>query len=651
MTAAPLRRSRPTSGFFALLIAALVIGAGAGIARAGAASPNLGFTRAALWARLSLQRVPASPENWLLVVRNPVLDDITLYLPAGNGYRALRGGDSVAVRDTLPHRHHVFALSPPIDKPMTLYLRIATTSSLSLPIELMTPEAFYAEDHHEQIILGLFFGILLAVSLYLATLFVVTAEGDYAWLAGFLLALGFYQAGMTGVSGDLLWPGARWIDNYTVALCGAFAVFTAIGFTTRFIASADTLWWLRPFDRAGRSVALVPIALILIDHRATYLASAVLAIIAAVLITLACLRLMLLAGNRPARFFLAGWFVFLLGVVLLMSRVIGLLPHHPLINSLHLIGGALGAVCFAAALADRFRSQQVAVQRALRDSGAALEREVRARTAELSERNRELADAVAALEEARQQAELASKAKDSFLAHMSHELRTPLNAIIGFAEIIRDRVGGPAWSERYFEYAGDIHASGVHLLSLINDVLDLAKIESGHFDFTPEPVALGELLAECKVLVRQRARKAGVDLVDETGPGLPTIEGDRRALKQIIANLLSNAIKYTPAGGRAVLGVRSPADGGLAVTVADTGIGISPVALETIFRPFARGDLKVRRHFEGTGLGLAISRQLAELHQGRLDIASTEGHGTTATLWLPPARVQPAPTESAAVAT
>jgi signal transduction histidine kinase len=230
-----------------------------------------------------------------------------------------------------------------------------------------------------------------------------------------------------------------------------------------------------------------------------------------------------------------------------------------------------------------------------------------------------------------------SISKSRFLAHMSHELRTPLNAIIGFSDVMKMQMFG-ALSPRYLDYADKIHTSGAHLHDLINDVLDLSRVEAGKHEIFEEAVEPAKIIEICYAMMSARAREARIDLRISAPAGFPALRADPRAMKQVLLNLLSNAIKYSPAGGTVVTSLDAGADG-LALTVTDTGCGISEKALAKVFDPFQRGDSMVARKIEGTGLGLAISRKLMELHGGTLTLASKPGAGTAATAFFPADRL------------
>jgi PAS domain S-box-containing protein len=244
-----------------------------------------------------------------------------------------------------------------------------------------------------------------------------------------------------------------------------------------------------------------------------------------------------------------------------------------------------------------------------------------------------------ALNAARETAEAASRAKSAFLAHMSHELRTPLNAIIGFSELIKTEMLGPVGSVRYKEYAGDIHGSGKHLLQLINDVLDISKIEAGKADLRDETVDLGEGIEHCASLIRPQATAGNLKVIVDTPQDLPCLRGDVRALKQVLLNLLSNAVKFTAAGGEVRLSARVSDRGDLEIAVSDTGIGMSERDAARIFEPFYQIRSELTRQYEGTGLGLSLVKGLVEMHGGTVAVRSVPQHGTTMTATFPAARV------------
>jgi signal transduction histidine kinase len=239
-----------------------------------------------------------------------------------------------------------------------------------------------------------------------------------------------------------------------------------------------------------------------------------------------------------------------------------------------------------------------------------------------------------ALIQAKTSAEEANRAKTDFLSTMSHELRTPLNAIIGFSDMMLTGVFGPIGSAKYLEYTRDVHHSGHLLLDMINEILDLSKIEAGRYELYPEDIDLTPIAEDCVSVLSVTAQQHGVELTS-TVSGVLSVKVDERAIRHILLNLLSNAVKFTPAGGRVSLSVTVASDGMIAVAVSDTGIGIAAADLDDIFEPFRRANASIARTHEGTGLGLSITKRLVELSGGSLYLESEVGLGTTVTVWLP----------------
>jgi signal transduction histidine kinase len=286
-------------------------------------------------------------------------------------------------------------------------------------------------------------------------------------------------------------------------------------------------------------------------------------------------------------------------------------------------------------------------KKALKRAKDELETRVRQRTAELETSNAQLNQEIKNRKRAQIEAEVANIAKSEFLANMSHELRTPLNHIIGFTELVLDENFGEL-NKVQTEYLSDVHHSSIHLLSLINDILDLSKVEAGKLELQPTCVKLCELLESSLTMVKEKALKHGIKLSNSLHGVRDTITADERKLKQIIYNLLSNAVKFTPDGGSVSLTAQNckPDDAQffdmdndnsyIKITVTDTGIGINPDGLDLIFNPFEQVETSKSRKYQGPGLGLSLTKSLVELHGGMIWAESEgEGKGSTFSFTLP----------------
>jgi two-component system cell cycle sensor histidine kinase PleC len=254
----------------------------------------------------------------------------------------------------------------------------------------------------------------------------------------------------------------------------------------------------------------------------------------------------------------------------------------------------------------------------------------------------ELEQAKAISDEARHRAESANVAKSRFLAQMSHELRTPLNAILGFSEVMKSEIFGPHAVPVYKEYSADIHNSGVHLLNLINEILDLSRIEAGRYELNEEAVSLVHVVADCHHLLKLRATSRGITIHEVFEQGMPRIWGDERATRQIVLNLLSNSIKFTPQGGEIWLKVGWTASGGQYLSVKDTGSGIAEDEIPIVLASFGQGSNSIKSAEQGAGLGLPIAKSLIDMHGGTFTLKSKLRIGTEVIVTFPPERVMSA---------
>jgi two-component system, cell cycle sensor histidine kinase PleC len=288
---------------------------------------------------------------------------------------------------------------------------------------------------------------------------------------------------------------------------------------------------------------------------------------------------------------------------------------------------ALAAECYFALLAHRLHSATLATLEARAEKDALIG---------------ELEQAKAISDEARHRAEAANVAKSRFLAQMSHELRTPLNAILGFSEVMKSEIFGAHAVAVYREYSSDIHNSGVHLLNLINEILDLSRIEAGRYELNEEAVSLVHVVGDCHHLLKLRASNRGIAIHEVFEQGMPRIWGDERAVRQIVLNLLSNSIKFTPQGGEIWLKVGWTASGGQYLTVKDTGSGIAEEEIPIVLASFGQGSNSIKSAEQGAGLGLPIAKSLIDMHGGTFTLKSKIRIGTEVVVTFPPERVMSA---------
>ncbi|MCW9003433.1 MAG: ATP-binding protein [Rhodospirillales bacterium] len=286
------------------------------------------------------------------------------------------------------------------------------------------------------------------------------------------------------------------------------------------------------------------------------------------------------------------------------------------------LGMLVGMICWSVGFLSMVEQRH---QEELQAVNAGLEERIEARTREAWQ--------------SKDRAETANRVKSEFLANMSHELRTPLNAVIGFSDALRSGIceGDP---EKTRGYLDDIHASGTHLHEIINDILDVAAIESGRLDLEEEPVALADIVASAIRLVCARAERGNVNLINRIPEDAPPLLGDARRLKQVFINLLSNAVKFTPPGGTVTVDLRAEKENGIVVSVSDTGIGMDEAGLAVAMEPFGQVEGVLSRKNEGTGLGLPLTRALVEAHDATLSLSSAPGEGTVAEVHFPKERMR-----------
>jgi len=607
-------------------------------------SPSLGFTRSAIWAKLRLNNPFPTPRDFFLEIAYPHLDQVDLYLPdPGGGFTLFRSGDHVPLSQRpVSHHNPVFPIRMDSNGSLTCYLRVATTSSLNLPILFLTPERFAERTGKTHALLGIYFGILLVMLLHNLFIFLNLRDKTflfYVLLVGAYLA---FQLCLSGYAQTYFLPEAPGIADKGVPVTLFTAYFLAILFSRAILATSR---YTPRFDKILlllMNLALFGLATALFTDYSMSIRLGT-ALSATLLFLLGPALIGVYHGHRPARYYLAAWTVSLLGVGLYILKSFGLLPYTFLTNWGIQVGSAWEVILLSLGLADRYyllkkkqEDEQAALAEQLKAANRELERFneeledlVEARTEELSTLNEELRREIEERREAEERAAAANQAKSQFLANMSHEIRTPLNSILGMANLAAKQDLPP----KLRQYIEIIRDSGDSLLGLINDILDFSKIEAGKLDMEEVSFDLVELLDNVVDMFSRRIAEKGIELVVLIHERVPNaLVGDPLRLKQILTNLVNNAIKFTDQG-EIVISVnlleRREGKAVLEFLVDDTGNGMNHDQVKRIFGEFTQADRSTARLYGGTGLGLAISKRLVEMMHGEISAESAEGVGST----------------------
>jgi len=576
----------------------------------GQDNPYLGFQDSVWWGRFTLTNPSDEAATLILQMMFPVIDRIELYEPLGSNpdYRVWVQGDSVlqksikGVQGRLPS----FRLRLPAGESRTYYLRISGESALSFEGRIWGADSFI--DSKAQSFDGnlLFFGVLLTSAFYCLFLFFVFRDQSHLMFGIAILAVAVHQAEFGGYLSAYLWPESTWISNFTVILSVSVILAALARFTARFLNLASTAPYANTFFKGLQVLGPVVTILSFVDYH-TAGRILILGIVLGNFMALAVSVYLWAKGMVYARIYALSWAIFCIFAVVAGAERLGLFVMSPAFDMMFRLGISVSVIILASAFYDRFRVLSEANQRRYK--------------------------------KARDEAIAASRAKSTFLATMSHELRTPLNAVIGFSEILAREDEGSAGTRKSREYALSILDSGRHLLSIINNLLMLSRIEAGHVTLDEKCIELPELLRRCLKMVQEKADESEITLKADVVEPLPALRCDEKLVQDVLVNLLQNAVKFTPMGGRVELQASMEPTDLLSISISDTGIGIAEQDMKRVLEPFTQIGSHLTREHGGLGLGLTIVNAILGLHQGHLLVESEVGKGSKFTVLFPAERL------------
>ena len=566
-------------------------------------SINHGFTDAAFWYRVALDPAPPGTDwSGVLEVGFAPMDRLDLFVVHGDGrVQAAQGGDTRPPdAPGIRHRNPAFPVHLDPGESATLYLRAQSDGPHEFPLLLWSREGFEAKTASEYLMFGMFYGVMLVMVIYNLLTFVVLRDWAYLYYLSFVATFALILVNLDGFAIPWLWRVGTFAVNAFIPILAAASAMFALLFVRRSLGTG--LIAPRLHRLLGIGIVLcgvcLPLPLILPVMTAIFINTLV-ALLTTALLT-AVIVLLAVQGRRTAQFYVLVWAMLAIGVIAKVLEINGLLPVSLMTTySMHL-GACLLVTLVSLGLADQIN--------AMRREHLRLERDrIRAQTA----------------------------ARSEFLAKMSHELRTPMNAIIGFTDLALRSED----DTRRMEHLGHIDTAARSLLHILNDVLDLTRMEAGRLVLESRSFEFQEVLDKVAGLLSRAADAKGLDLVVGRGADLPVLaQGDALRIEQVLINLLGNAIKFTDQGEvelRADLEARAEDRIQVRFTVRDSGIGIATEDLPRLFTPFTQVDPSMTRRHGGSGLGLAVSRQLVELMGGRIEVQSESGIGTEMRVLLP----------------
>ena len=618
-------------------------------------APGFGFTETTIWSKLTIQNSLEREIQYYLVIDYPPLDYLDFYYPAsaissGTIYKHYKTGDYRPFNNRpIKTRNYAFPISIPAKGQATYYLRIQTTGSVNIPITLQSPTYFNEDSGFTQILLGVYYGILLVMIIYMSFLFMTLKDKTYFYYVMFIICFLIFQISLNGTGFQYLWQNQTWWGNRAIPI----SIFGAHLFASLFAQSIlDTKTHTPRLHKIITGIivfAIIGIIASFVWHYSLVIKVGVGGCLLLPILMYSGFRIML-TGYRPAYYYTLAWGISLLGILVLSLKSFGILPNVFITTWSSQIGTAWEVLILALALADRFHLMEEEKNRIqmkysgkleevnnkltlaniqLEQLNNELEQRINVRTQELKSSNKLLTVEAHERRMAEEQARGASKAKSEFLANMSHEIRTPMNAIIGMSVLALQL----PLTSRLKNYLRTINRAGNSLMRIINDILDFSKIEAGKLDFESVHFDLQETLENIIQIFNDKVREKELDFIVHTASDVPNaLIGDPLRVEQVLINLIANGIKFTDLGEVAVhiTSVKqNSSEATLLFAVSDSGIGLSQQQADQLFSAFHQADSSITRKYGGTGLGLAISRQLAEMMDGTIEVASQLGQGST----------------------
>ncbi|MFH0977033.1 MAG: 7TM diverse intracellular signaling domain-containing protein [Spirochaetota bacterium] len=573
-------------------------------------TPNFGFIDYAYWVRFKLIN-KSHKEDWLLEISYPLLDQIEVYIPAtyNNGktrqnYIIKTAGENYPFyKRELKHQNFVFHLRILAGKEITYYIRFESTGSVQLPLTLLSPAAFSAKDHEQRIVLGLYYGIILALLLYNIFLFFSLRDKNYLYYVLYLASYGLLQLLLNGLASEYIWPDLPWWSNRSMPFLISVVLLWVSRFSSNFLVCHI---YAPKTDKFFSALIFISIAGMLWSLFGNYYIALLISIGTMTLWIPAAISAGVISwrkGYRPARYFIIAWTTFLSGAFIYILRASGFIPNTFITTNSMQIGSALEVILLSLALADRI---------------------------DIMKKEKEDAQALAI-----ENLHKADKLKDEFLANTSHELKTPLNGIIGIAETMMDNAN---ISQDQRLRLSLILSSGKRLLNMVNEILDISKLKHHDIILQQKPVDMRQVAELIVILSRPLLSGKPIILDNAIGEDLPPVLGDEDRIQQIMHNLIGNAIKFTESGTvkiSAAVSSNGKTRDFIEIRISDTGIGIPEEKLESIFKSFEQADASISRLYGGTGLGLSITKQLIELHGGTIRVNSKPGAGSEFIFTIP----------------